>query len=102
MLIDEIRAHKGQVLLDHQECEDHVAELSRQLRILSGTIERFSRLLDPGERSSPRVPDLKQLQADEFQAALNHESALRLAEELAQAFGQLEELARKKREFGLR
>ncbi len=103
MSIDEIRQQKAMVLLEYQECENRVSTLQHELQVACGAIDRFARILNPGDKvGSPRVADLKQLQAEEFKAALDYDKAVQLATELAQAVADLKASADKKTVLGLR
>lgn len=102
MSVDEIRNQKGKALLDYQEAEDRVYHLQSKLQGLSGTIEQFARLINPGNEKNPRPPKLDSLRKEEFKNALDHESAVELASQLADALQQLAEATKAKQEFGLR
>src|SRR5437867_2916483 len=101
MSIDDIRQQKSMALLEYLESEDKVYELKGRLQILSGTILRFGKELDPGDKVARSI-NPNTLQSAEFAAALNQEAAIQLAQEYLSALAELDELSRKKKEFGLR
>jgi hypothetical protein len=103
MSIEEIRRHKADVLLECQEAEDRAANLYKQLRHLSGTLDHLARLLSLGEDALPScVLNPDELQDETFKVALNYDTTVRLASDLFDAMKALHQAQAKKKELGLR
>jgi|GEM_PF-7090735 len=102
MSLDEIRRQKADVLLEYQECEDRVHSLAHQVRDLSGKLDRFARLLNPGEPNNITAPRLAEIQAEELSGAINFDHCIKVASDLKDALVKLAEAAAKKQALRLR
>ena len=109
MGIDEVvRIQRGQALLKVQEAEDCAMQSASVARLWANSIEEFAKLLRPdsvpGKTGAAAIHGLNiaALRSDKLRAALSHESAMEVAEQLQEALSQLAEAQAEKNELGLR